>query len=406
MGLTKVYFPGLNGLRFLAASAVVITHIELVKKFLGYNTLWIDPKTSMNSMAITHIVKGDFHWFSPIAAEAGPLGVVFFFVLSGFLITYLLFVEKENTGRISAKQFYLRRIFRIWPLYYLVFILGFFVLPYFDWFHIPQQSAHFEKNFWGNFWCYLLIFPNLALAMFTAVPNIGQAWSIGVEEQFYIVWPLIMKAFKKPLLAIILATGILLSIKALVLFASQGTESEWLIVIRKFLAMSKIECMTIGALGAWLLYYKKEQFFKFIYHPLAQIGAVLGIATVLYCTPPLVQDVNHIAYGLLFIVIILNVSCNKKSFLKLENPLFNSLGQVSYGIYMFHLIVVTFVIYFVGWLKGDGSMFTLTDQILIYSLSLVGTITLSWFSYHLFESRFIRLKSKFSTVISGDMAKK
>src|ERR1044071_5481753 len=96
--MQRIYFPGLNGLRFLAASAVIITHVELLKGVLGLPN----------------------HWKNPVLFNLGGLGVYFFFVLSGFLITYLLLSEKNMTGHISIKKFYFRRIFRIWPIYYLL----------------------------------------------------------------------------------------------------------------------------------------------------------------------------------------------------------------------------------------------------------------------------------------------
>jgi peptidoglycan/LPS O-acetylase OafA/YrhL len=83
--MNKVYFPNLNGLRFFAAFSVMLYH------FFGEG-----------------LINGHY-------------GVVLFFVLSGFLITYLLFEEKEKFGKIEIKKFYFRRILRIWPLYYLVY---------------------------------------------------------------------------------------------------------------------------------------------------------------------------------------------------------------------------------------------------------------------------------------------
>ena len=171
---TNVYFPGLNALRFFAAFAVIITHIELMKKYLGFNNAWSDvwnPMDGTDSMPIISILDGSFKWYHPLVAEAGPLGVVFFFVLSGFLITFLLFVEKRERKTIKVGAFYARRIFRIWPLYYLLFMLGFFILPQFEWFHAGIQQEALEEPFWTNFWCYLIILPNLALAIFGHTGN-------------------------------------------------------------------------------------------------------------------------------------------------------------------------------------------------------------------------------------------
>ena len=90
----RVYFPNLNALRFAAALMVIVYHLERLKMRYGL------PNRAVKSVIET----------------LGPLGVVLFFVLSGFLITYLLLVEVRGTGTVNVRDFYLRRILRIWPL--------------------------------------------------------------------------------------------------------------------------------------------------------------------------------------------------------------------------------------------------------------------------------------------------
>lgn len=407
----KVYFPGLNGLRFFAAAAVIVTHVELMKKYLGFNNAWINPETHILSYAADEIAKGNINPVQPVVAAAGPLGVIFFFVLSGFLITYLLFVEREKTGTIAVGKFYLRRIFRIWPLYFFIFGLGFFVLPHLDWFQVPNQNQFLADNFWGNFLCYLFILPNLAVAIFggMSVPNIGQSWSIGVEEQFYLVWPVIIKWFKKPLLAIFTVTIVLLLAKAVTLLLSRTFDYEWIGVLKRFLAMTKIECMTIGALGAWLIYHKQEKLLRLIHHPAAQVTAYLGVFGLIYFSPKMIQDAVHMVYGVLFLIIIMNVSGNARSLVKLENKVMNLLGKISYGIYMYHMMIVVFTIYLVSYMlnldREVDRNIGLVGNVLIYSISIVLTIFVSWVSYEFFENRFIKKKAKFSKVVSGEAAR-
>lgn len=100
------YFKGLNALRFFAASLVVLHHTATIGKKDGLFDLC------------------DWGLF-----RNGANAVNFFFVLSGFLITYLLLKEHDQTGTISIKQFYLRRVRRIWPLYFLLIIIGTLLLP-------------------------------------------------------------------------------------------------------------------------------------------------------------------------------------------------------------------------------------------------------------------------------------
>src|SRR5437867_1336539 len=98
----KVYFPGLHGLRFFAAMMVVFSHVELMMDYHSY------PNLYANNLAVY---------------ESGRMGVTLFFVLSGFLISYLLLTEKKVSGTVAVKKFYTRRILRIWPLYYLLVIV-------------------------------------------------------------------------------------------------------------------------------------------------------------------------------------------------------------------------------------------------------------------------------------------
>ena len=123
------------------------------------------------------------------------MGVSFFFVLSGFLITYLLLEEKNQKGLISIKHFlYKKNTKDLAIIFFNSFILGFFILPSFS--YVPFYSEKFSLNFYGNLIFYMLILPNFALSFYHSVPLIGQTWSIGVEEQFYLVWPILFRLKK------------------------------------------------------------------------------------------------------------------------------------------------------------------------------------------------------------------
>src|SRR5579863_4301730 len=102
------YLPNLDGLRFLGAFILIILHVEGIKATMGAEK--------------TGVIYHFFH--------EGNLFVSLFFVLSGFLITYLLLHEKQNTSKINFKKFYTRRILKIWPLYFFIGLVGYFILPY------------------------------------------------------------------------------------------------------------------------------------------------------------------------------------------------------------------------------------------------------------------------------------
>lgn len=407
MSTAKVYFPGLNGLRFLAAAAVIFTHIELIKKFLKFGSHWLDMDRISYATPFEAIMRREISWLTPFISNAGPLGVIFFFVLSGFLITYLLFIETENTGKISVVKFYWRRILRIWPLYFVMIILGFFILPLSQFFFIPAQNANFEKYFWENFALFILFLPNLAFSIYqTAVPNIGQLWSIGVEEQFYLIWPWVIKKAKSFVRVIILFTIGIIMVKVVVLLLATKFPNDTFLVLKKFFAMSKLECMSIGALGAYVLHYKREKILSFVYHPLVFISSLLLVPIGVLFVPMKIQDGIHILYSFCSLVLILNVSTNKNSLLKLENNVFDFLGKISYGIYMYHMMVAAFVLHFVKDVLHFNMDLGPQESIFVYLSVLLITIFVATISYYAIELPFIRRKKKVSTVISGDNVSK
>jgi len=132
------YFPNLDGLRFIGSLIIIIFHIE-------------DIKLKENRPTISFI-----HSYNPI----GNFDVSLFFVLSGFLITYLLLKEKKENGAINLKAYYARRTLRIWPLYYLIVILGVFVLPLLDNYLGTDYSVNIHKHFWFYLiGCFLFLSP-------------------------------------------------------------------------------------------------------------------------------------------------------------------------------------------------------------------------------------------------------
>ena len=364
-----IYFPGLNGLRFLSALAVIITHVELMQDKLGLENLW-------DNLLIHNL---------------GVIGVSFFFVLSGFLITFLMIEEKKSFNSFSVKSFYLRRIFRIWPLYFLILILGFFILPNIT--YIPFFSENLEFNFSTNLIIYLFILPNIALSIFPAVPLIGQSWSIGVEEQFYLIWPIIFKFFKNFNLILLMKLLLLFVLmKFVVLLFSLQIDSYWLLVVKKNLAMLKFENMIIGAMGAVIL-IRKDKYIRYVFNNIALFISITGVFFSLYIIPDYLRDGLHILHALFFIIVILNVSSNPKSFLKLENRFFNFLGRISYGIYMYHLIIIYFTIKML-------MIYEIYSKLLLYTISILITCIVSYISYIIFEKRFLNLKKKFAILKS------
>jgi len=373
-----IYFKGLNALRFFAALAVIITHVELIKGQMKCTSLYLKSK---------------------LIVELGGLGVVFFFVLSGFLITYLLLSEKEKTGTIAVKKFYLRRILRIWPLYFLVTALGFFVLPHLHFIDNAYLSPFNGYTYTLNLILFIIMLPNIAFVLFKPMPHIGQTWSIGIEEQFYILWPWLVKNSKNILKTLLILICTLFLIKIIVLFLYKAnSENETFKNLKDIVAMLKIESMAIGGIGAWMVF--KQKYYKLLLNNFILIGALGSVIFLIFFTPAVVQDATFLVYSVLFLIIILNVSLHQNCFLKLENKLFVFLGNLSYGIYMYHLIVIALL---VGTLKHFNFIVNNSagSQLIVYSISILATILVSWLSYAFFEKPFLKLKHKFTVIKSG-----
>ena len=388
----------MDSLRFFAALAVFFTHVELIKKFTGFGTHWIDPEERITKFNVFQsVISKEIDPLSPLIAYSSALGVVFFFVLSGFLITYLLLKEKQSNNTIAIGKFYLRRAFRIWPLYYLIFVLGFFVLPYFDFFAVPGQDNFFQQNFWGNLTLYAFFMPNLAFSIYTtAVPNIGQSWSIGVEEQFYLLWPLLIRKSKNVLKSILWIAGCIIVLKGIILLFSPFVKLDALVVLKKFLAMSKLECMALGGLGAHILFNKKEKILHLVYKPISQVLSIVIIPILIYFTPTAFEDILHLLFSISFLVIILNVASNEKSLFRFENRILQYLGRISYGFYMFHVMCIVFTIHFLDKYVGLDNDINTPQHLLLYGISFLLTVAVSSLSYHIFEKAFIRLKDKYA----------
>lgn len=152
--------PSLDGLRALSIVMVLFGHLSGTGGF---------PSSIAQSE----------RWLGDLA----HLGVIVFFVISGFLITSLLISEKEKTGSISLRKFYLRRVLRIFPAFY-AFILCMIVAWHFGWIHLNTTDIVYSLTYTVNY------YPGRSW-------SIGHLWSLSVEEQFYFLWPLIFLVLKE-----------------------------------------------------------------------------------------------------------------------------------------------------------------------------------------------------------------
>jgi peptidoglycan/LPS O-acetylase OafA/YrhL len=338
-------------------------------------------------------------WKTPQIQMLGHLGVILFFVLSGFLITYLLLKEREGTSTISVKNFYIRRVLRIWPLYFLLVISALFLFPSVSFLQMPDANSIYEGNFGLKALLYLVILPNVAVKLFNAVPFIGQAWSIGVEEQFYLAWPWLVKKSKNTLYALIAVIVVyLLILFGLKYLLASNKTNETIRIAYDIWHSFSIDCMAIGGIFAWLHFQQKHKILAFLRNPLMDVGAVV-LAIGMIAGGIRFPILQYEIYAVIFGIIILNLSTNSKTVFNLEFKVIDYLGKISYGVYMYHVLCIFISFKLIAVMMGNVSSW------LLYPLSIILTILISSISYEFFEKRFIKIKTNFSSIISGDNAK-
>lgn len=372
----SVYFENLNAIRFVAAFLVIIHHVEQFKD------MFHKPN----------------HWNHQVVYSIGKLGVVLFFVLSGFLISYLLFKEQEITKTINIKNFYIRRVLRIWPLYFLIVFLALLILPFLNFFAIEGYSREvvWEDLFYKVI-LYALFLPNLALSLYGFIPYLSQAWSIGVEEQFYLIWPLLNKKVKNKWGLMMVVVIVYLAIKFGLNFLPQN---DLVIIAGKFWRSTPIDCMAIGGMFAVLI-YQNNNFTRFVreilFARLTQwIVLLITVGSILINLH--IPYLEYEFYALLFGALICNFAVNERRIFSMENRILNYLGKISYGLYMFHSIAIVCSIKF---LTNFGSL----NNYVLYPVAMITSVVLASLSYSLLEKRFINKKGRYSKVISGDEAK-
>ncbi|MHA8067323.1 acyltransferase family protein [Aquirufa sp. ROCK2-A2] len=371
----KIYFPNLNGLRFMAAFLVIIHHIEQLKSMFNYANYW-------DSVPFIKII--------------GKLGVVLFFVLSGFLITYLILSEENSFKKISIRNFYVRRILRIWPLYFLIIILTFLVLPNISLFTFPNYGKEVVySHLYLKLFLYAIFFPNLVLPLIGIVPYAFHTWTIGTEEQYYLVWPVILKYIKKYRIAVMLF--IIFSYLAFgkILTMHYSDFLPYKNVIFAFWASFNIDCMAIGGFYAILL-FQKNKWLKLIQNNTV-FYITIFFTSFLMIKAVYIPKIHYEFYSVLFGIIILNYASNDKIGISLENKVFNYLGSISYGLYMYHPIAIVLA------LVLCSSIGYLTNW-LIYPITFILTIIIAGLSYKYLEVFFLKFKEKFTSVLTGNWA--
>ena len=374
----RTFFPQLQSIRGIAAMMVVLSHIY--------------------GRRIAHSTFQTLKW-EWIFGQIGVLGLTIFFCLSGFLITYLLLVEKKRNNRIDIPKFYIRRILRIWPLYLLLVITGHFILPFVLQKGIIEDFMPFD-HFWLKSVMYLLMLPNYVFLIFNPMnPFVDITWTIGVEEQFYLVWP---QLFKKTnhLVRICIFFILLQFLSELMLNSTlfSGEPSFTLKCLNKIIKAilwSNIGYFSIGAISAII-------YFKAIHNTSKLLSLLVSKSFYIILSCMIICIIFNFPFKSLLLALCyslyqLKVITTQQTSIFLSNSILKFTGKLSYGIYLFHC---SFSVLFIQLFYKINLSFLspLFLTILMYSCIILTTVFISFLLYKLYEEKFLKMKDKFSFV--------
>ncbi len=347
--LNRRYFGSLHGIRAIGILAV----------------LWHHTSTPID-------------WL-PMSSR-GFLGVDLFFVLSGYLIVTLLLREKDRNGDISYKNFFMRRVLRIFPIYYgLLFVL------------LIAFGVVFRSSDVAG--VYLAAMP----WYFTYTSNfireetlLAVAWSLATEEQFYLFWPPIekfMSRFAYPILAVLIFINQLINYGFIL--QEQHAKLEVL--------QSTFTPILLGVLLAHLLHEQKT------YELLANIFAnrwmtLIASAVLIFLLNifPFGTDISgtpRLLFHIWMMALMAGCVMNESHVLQ---PLFNlkpviRIGEISYGMYLYHMFIVAIAAAILGRLGLSGI------PLALFVLTLIGTVIVAELSFRFYETPFNNLKHRWSS---------
>lgn len=303
----------------------------------------------------------------------GPYAVTSFFALSGFLITYLLLKERAETNHINIPFFYVRRVLRIWPLYFLYLILVIIYLVLFD--QLPAVKSILY---------YVFFIPNISYILRDSINYANHYWSIGVEEQFYLFWPYLLLR-KNPMFffILIIITWNFLKIWLYYIHPDQ--------VLFDFFHVTRFDCMAIGGIFAYLFFHKGK-FFDWInnFKIFKIVSYALYLAT-LFNLFYVNKIFNHAIIAAATCFIILD-QINKKNLINLDKKILDTIGKISFGVYIYHSLVIMLIMKLISYFALEGLWYN--GFVIIFSILF--TLLIAQISFYYLESKILKLRYKYN----------
>jgi peptidoglycan/LPS O-acetylase OafA/YrhL len=305
-------------------------------------------------------------------ADRGFLGVDLFFVISGFLIVTLLLRERRKNGDVSLRGFYVRRFLRIFPVYYALLAL----LTTAALLRHSNQAAALRHDLPYAF----LYISNLV----PMVSFLGITWSLSTEEQFYLVVPTLEKYLRRHLVYVLPAAYVLFSLPALGLFPTWNLPG--------FFRQTTFGPILLGVILAHVLDDPRgyHWFWRLLRHRFSPL--VASALVLLACSHPALDISGWPRMTIHGSLVLLVASCVVREQHGLQRVLnwwpLRRIGVVSYGIYLYHLLVMHLVD------KGLGHFGLASKWIHFVVLSLAAW-AVAEISYRLYEMRFLAMKARF-----------
>jgi peptidoglycan/LPS O-acetylase OafA/YrhL len=374
----RFYYPELDSIRLLL--------------FLGVWSYHALPREEAYYVA-RHVPAG-FATFITGAIRAGMCSLDVFFVLSAFLITELLLREREQYATADLKTFYVRRLLRIWPLYFFTIGLAGLV-------SIWDRSQPLTLSYAAAF----LMFAGNWIIILRGSPGasmLNPLWSVSFEEQFYLLWPLILRrASKAQVIKIAIGLLFLANLSRLILLLNHaGARTLW---INSFV---RLDSIAGGILLAIFLHGRPVPRIPRDFRlTLFLLGGCIWLTVGRYCglhepEPPLLGGmIGYPLMALGAVIIFLSVfGASQEGVAFIKHPVLVYLGKISYGLYAFHILALRCAYYLFRNYHHAFQM-TLSGIASLGITFLMATVSFRWL-----ESPFLRMKqNRFTHVPSGPL---
>jgi peptidoglycan/LPS O-acetylase OafA/YrhL len=327
--------------------------------------------------------------------EFGWMGVDLFFVLSGFLITDILLTAKNEKN--FFRNFYARRLLRIFPLYYITLMLFFGFAPLF----FSQQNMNLVNYYEHNqlwFWTHLQnwLFVNDGL---TSSPFLTHFWSLAVEEQFYLFWPLViflLNSLRKIRFVIIALIIVAFTVRIFIWYQSPADMVKYYCN-----TLTRMDSLLMGCLLAVWLKEGKVISNKTIKCTLILCSAFFAAALIagknLTQTNPFFSTIGYTIVSIFFATLVyLFIKSEFRLLCWLRKSVaLNYIGKISFGIYVFHIpIYLILSSLMLNFLQQNG-LSLWTSLFMVAACSLILTLMASTLSFYFFEKPILTLKKHF-----------